>query len=394
MSCEVTMSEAMDKMFTSQGCHEEGNIIFANGIKASLSSSVHRDRFTYLVKIVINPRGVINNCQSVQVGFVCAQAYLPVAVKVGDALGHGIPVHELFAATLALAANAKLVGMIDNCLDSQYASEFVVHFYPVFFHPVFHARSGPTLFEGVKELTLEVPVKFSSEEGHDILGAEAYGRMSQQILIQGFKTRAVLENHVCGKFSLVGDPIVTHVTKGRAQQGVNLSGEGGKDLRKVFVNKTVCESLCPRYILNLDEGVLDPHIVYAMLVQFPGQPFVAVDVDLDDKGEPGLNTHVHESELTVYEVEVKAQTAGIIGGKPWFTFPIFEFETLTGLDDGKHAYQTFADAVPLSNLSGSLFFPNGPAQVKVRTIGFPGYLHGVGFYGLGAGGNEFLIVCS
>src|SRR5436853_29547 len=43
-------------------------------------------------------------------------------------------------------------------------------------------------------------------------------------------------------------------------------------------------------------------------LQLPRQPFMAVHIDLDRHGKPGLNTDMDQTEVTIHEVEVQVQT--------------------------------------------------------------------------------------
>jgi len=69
----------------------------------------------------------------VQLGSVGAPADFGAAVEVADPFGHKVPVHAPCAVALSFTPHAKLVGMIDYCLDAQYAPMFGVHFDPVAF---------------------------------------------------------------------------------------------------------------------------------------------------------------------------------------------------------------------------------------------------------------------
>jgi hypothetical protein len=56
---------------------------------------------------------------------------------------------------------------------------FIVHFYPVFFHPMFDPCPWQSFSELIEHFALEASVEFSTEEGQHILGTEAKGGVLQ-----------------------------------------------------------------------------------------------------------------------------------------------------------------------------------------------------------------------
>jgi len=87
---------------------------------------------------------------------------------------------------------------------------FVVHFYPVVFHPVFDPCTRRAFLVVVSDLPLEGPVEFSPEEGQYILGAKAQGGVPEQFLIQRPEGKPVFKHNVGGVFSLLYDPTIPH----------------------------------------------------------------------------------------------------------------------------------------------------------------------------------------
>ena len=224
------------------------------------------------------------------------------------------PTHDLFSITLSHAADLHITGMIDHGLDSQYAPVFVVHFYPVLFHPVLDSCTRPPLcLEIIENLACEIVNASSTERGQHILGTEAQGRVPQQFLIQEVKRFSTLEEHVRGKLRLVNDPVVLVVRKDALKQWVHHAGKAMKNPGPVLVRELVSHSLSPLGLFEPKEGVIQAFVSKAMFVHFLRQPLVAVNVDLDGHGKPSLDTDVYETKLSVNEVVVDMKTLPLTG---------------------------------------------------------------------------------
>ena len=128
---------------------------------------------------------VIHGRQGVKIPVVGGQANFGITVEVGHGLGHGKPAVHLLSFSFAAASNFKFIGTVDNGLDAQYAAVLIVHFYTVFFHPVFNSRARTALFIVAHHLSIKAPVELFSEKAKYILGAEDQGGKLQQFFIQG-----------------------------------------------------------------------------------------------------------------------------------------------------------------------------------------------------------------
>ena len=131
-------------------------------------------------------------------------------------------------------------------------------------------------------------MEFTTEEGQDIFGAEAAGGMLQQLFIEAGQGRTISKQDIQGQFTLVADPVVTIARQDRIHQRIGASGEGLQDAGPVFVSQAAGEALGPGQVLDLGEGVVDAVVVDPVVIHLPGQPGMAVDIDLDGKGHPCL----------------------------------------------------------------------------------------------------------
>ena len=118
----------------------------------------------------------------------------------------------------------------------------------------------------------------------------------------------------------------------------------------------VAQALCLLRILEVGEGVVAAPVAQPGLVHLPGQPFAAVEADVDAEGEPGLHAGVHEAEDRVQVVVVQVQA----GPRPVAQFQAaggavaLDAEGHTRFDRLEDADQSPGDAVALRDLPGDL----------------------------------------
>lgn len=176
---DVPVAEPHDCMFSSQYGGKQIDVLLGGGIEPSIGASIVGEGIGQFLELVLGLGGVVYGRESIQVVAIGGEADLSIAVEVGHPLGHGEPAEDFLAFTPTPTPDLELIRMIDHGLDAQYAALLVVHFYPVFFHPMFDPCAWPSLPVLVEDFTLEAPVEFSTEEGQHILGTEAQGGMLQ-----------------------------------------------------------------------------------------------------------------------------------------------------------------------------------------------------------------------
>ena len=67
------------------------------------------------------------------------------------------------------------------------------------------------------------------------------------------------------------------------------------------------EKLSLGRLSDSDEGVVDLEKMQPLMGHLPGESLVAIDSDLDDEGEPRLQTEVDQAELGMQEVVVQRE---------------------------------------------------------------------------------------
>src|SRR6266446_6838323 len=150
----ISIAKAVDEMFTAQDRSEEVDLALAQGVQRPKPFLVTGDWFAKLIQQPVGRRRIIHRRQCFQVAQVGSPRHLGIAISVGHALGHRKPSGHHLSVARALAANPKFVGLIDHCLDPQYAPMFVVHFYPVAFQPMLDPGSLPAFLEVCEDLAL------------------------------------------------------------------------------------------------------------------------------------------------------------------------------------------------------------------------------------------------
>ena len=133
-------------------------------------------------------------------------------------------------------------------------------------------------------------------------------------------------------------------------------------------------------VVDGQEGVLVAHIADAGLVELAGQPFPAVDVDLDLVGDPALDAHVHEAELGVDQVHVVVQALALAPGHldAVGLVALADLEAHAGLHRADEAHDPLGDAVLGRDRLGQVVFHLGPVagldmvEGDARTAGFGG----------------------
>ena len=190
--------------------------------------------------------GVTDHGQRVEVAGIGTARDIAVAEEVGDALAHGHPLGDQFAATVNRPPHPKAFRVVDDCLDPKDHASFVVHLDPVVLDAVLDAyRRDPPMgeFEQVGHyLALKLPDQLSSQEAHDLLGAKALGAVAHESGIQ-LSEHGMRKHQVGGVLALRGDPVVPVSIQEVTQQGIHGLSEALEDLRPVERGEAIGESL-------------------------------------------------------------------------------------------------------------------------------------------------------
>lgn len=143
---------------------------------------------------------------------------------------------------------------------------------------------------------------------------------------------------------------------------------------EAFGIKLIRKLLCFNSITDLKERIIIHPVMDAVLLKHMLHHFPAIDVDLDEEREPGLEFDMHETEMFVQKIQVKVFAFTVDGNK--FQKPIVLFlwlEGLTGFHNGEGTDEPFLHRTVLQCGQGCFFF-GGLRRGKV----YQGPIQGLG----------------
>jgi len=134
-------------------------------------------------------------------------------------------------------------------------------------------------------------------------------------------------------------------------------------------------------VFDPGEAVIFALVGQADPIHLAGQPFPAIEADLDGEREPALDSGMHETKDRIDPVMVEKQAFTPAGLEFQFLgLPVpMQFIALTGFHGSQDADQAFFDPILLGDLSGYFFFV-GLRGIQVHQGAFLAL-------GLGAGGR-------
>ena len=134
--------------------------------------------------------------------------------------------------------------------------------------------------------------------------------MQHQAWDQPVQNPLIMEQHVAGEFSLGGCPVVGESTQGPSdflvQRMIPLSQLLAQTY-PVSAQLSIGQFLGLAELLPPGKAVIGLSVAQPFLSISMGQPVMAVEADVDEKGEPALQTQVHQSKASVLDVEVQVQ---------------------------------------------------------------------------------------
>ena len=83
-------------------------------------------------------------------------------------------------------------------------------------------------------------------------------------------------------------------------------------------------------VSDFDEGIIELLKSDVVAAHLDGEPFVAVDGDLDDEREPGLDADMDEAKLGMEEIIIEAEALAVSGGDSGSADAPGDFEGETG----------------------------------------------------------------
>jgi hypothetical protein len=302
---------------------------------------------------------------------------LAIAEEVRHALPQGHPLGLAPAAAPDPAADAKFLRRVDDHLDAEDQTGLVIHLDPVLFHAVFDPppRQPPPEFmfaEVGDHLAREIAAQLAPQEGHHLPSAEVAGAVLQQARGKVLELREALEHQVGGVLGLGGDPVVLPGVEQISQEGIDPVGVALEGLHPVPEDQAIRKGLRAREVLDPEKDVVELGVAEGVTRELMGEPFMAVEVELDLQREPGLQLDVDQPELAVHEEVVEEQALALgrldVGG----LIPA-QGVGAAGFEHRIDADQAVLDAIARGELAGQGFHLGVLGEVLEGAAGLLGH---------------------
>jgi hypothetical protein len=133
-------------------------------------------------------------------------------------------------------------------------------------------------------------------------------------------------------------------------------GPGIEQALPLAMDQLVHHRLRLGQVIDAHEAVVALLEADARPLHAAGQVLASIKADLNAKGQPGGQPHVHEPKFAVHGVEVQVQALAFFGDKAEGSFALADGEAHAGLDAAQHADQPLFDAVARGDVAGKLLF--------------------------------------
>ena len=120
------------------------------------------------------------------------------------------------------------------------------------------------------------------------LGVKVCTAYSRSERYKPAKAAATFEQQVGGVLGLIDDPAHWVAGERVVQQRIDLPCPPIEDPRPIEAREAVSEALSLSGVVELGECVVLLHKAQFLLRHLLGEPFVAIDIDLDSERQPGL----------------------------------------------------------------------------------------------------------
>ena len=300
-------------------------------------------------------------------------AYLRAPGHVGHASAQGAPAFRSGFVPFGAAVDFEVFGGVDGHFASQHTA-LVVEFDRVVPGPVFDANP----FNAATHVGLHFGFAgaLASEVAQDLLAAGCHHAAEHELRVDFFKAGTVFEHDVGGVLALGGGVVVVnrHGLADALVRGVVLGDERVEGGLEAGACLRVHELLGAGQVGDGGQTVVGALVGDALGVERAGEPFAAVDAEMGEEGEPGLEAHVHEAEGGVHEVEVEVQA---------FAPVEFEVESFVGaaaaqepgaawLDGAEHRDEALAHRLVEEQLGDEALLVDG-RRAEVAHLGACGF---------------------
>ena len=190
--------------------------------------------------------------------------------------------------------------------------------------------------------------------------------MQHQAWDQPLQNPLVMEQHVTGELGLGSCPVVGESVQGSAdflvQRMIGLS-QLLAQTDPVGAKLGVGQVLGLLKIFQPGKPVIGLAVAQPLLIHLTGQPVMAVEADVDEKGEPSLQAQVQQSKALVLDVEVQVQAFAQFQVRLQHLGLVIasHFVGPARFHTSKDCYQALFNAIPLSDFARQVFLGQGAA---------------------------------
>jgi hypothetical protein len=207
-----------------------------------------------------------------------------------------------------------------------------------------------------------------------------------------------MEQHVAGEFRLGGGPVVGESAQGPSdfvvQRVIGLS-QLLAQTDPVGAQLSISQVLGLVKIFQPGKAVIGFAVTQSFLIHLTGQPVMAVEADVDEKGKPSLQPQVYQSKTWVLDVEVQVQALAPFQVRLQLLGLVIasHFVGPARLYTSKDRYQALFNAIALSNFARQVFLGQGAAtQIGEGALEGLGQLLGTLAYLVGQSRGKLLEV--
>ena len=150
-----------------------------------------------------------------------------------------------------------------------------------------------------------------------------------------------------------------------------------EDSGPVLLSESIREPLGSLRVFDIQKCIIQFAVGDFMMIQFSGQPFMPIEIDLNGERKPCGDPNMHEPKLPIYDVKIETQTFTSHTDKARPSFSIGQFEALTCLHSRKDTYESMGDVILLGDLPGFFLLSNPAVEVDEGSPAFLSHAFGV-----------------
>ena len=204
----VGVLKAVQVMLALEESLEPADVLVGGRIEAAIGALLVLNPAGTQPQELLCGRRVVGHGEGREILMVGRAGDLSETMEAGDALGHRKPADDALAFSVAMRANKKAIGVVDDGFNPEDEAKLVVHLDPVLADPVFDAHAFSAGFEVFHHVGLEVAGEFLAEKAKDILGVETQEGMLDKLSEDGAQCLATPKEDVGRKFGLIDCPVV------------------------------------------------------------------------------------------------------------------------------------------------------------------------------------------